>query len=492
VTQDIALAEEIAQFYADPLGFVEFAYPWGEPGPLESASGPDAWQREFLSDLGREVRERAFDGVTAVRPIRMAAASGHGIGKSTLVAWLVDWIMSTRPNAVGTITANTFTQLSSKTWAQIQRWTRLCITSHWFSVSGTRMAYRGAPETWFCTPQTCREENSESFAGQHAASSTSFYVFDEASAIPERIWEVAEGGLTDGEPMIFAFGNPTRSQGKFYRIVFGSERNRWLHRSIDSRASAVTNKAQIEEWVQDYGEDSDFVRVRVRGLPPAASDLQFIDAARVYEAQRREAFYAPDDPLIVGVDVARGGADSNVIRFRRGLDARSIPPIRIPGEEMRDTTRLVSVLANVMDTEYGGVKPAVAFVDGTGIGGPIIDRMQQLGHRNVVEVQFGWKAPDPHYANMRSWMWWRMKEWLARGAIDSEERLEVDLTGPGYRHDKQDRVVLESKEEMKKRGLDSPDNADALALTFAQPVPSVRREKPPLAVGRMGLGGWMA
>lgn len=489
---DIELAEEIAKFYADPLGFVLFAYPWQEAGPLERSTGPDTWQREFLQDLGGEVRGRAFDGVNAVRPIRMATASGHGIGKSTLVAWLVDWIMSTRPNAVGTITANTFPQLSSKTWAQIQRWTRLCITSHWFTITGTRMAHRQAPETWFCTPQTCREENSESFAGQHAATSTSFYILDEASAIPERIWEVAEGGLTDGEPMIFAFGNPTRSQGKFHRIVFGAERNRWLHRSIDSRTSTLTNKAQLEEWVKDYGEDSDFVRVRVRGLPPAASDLQFIDSNRVAEAQRREAFHAPDDPLIVGVDVARGGADTSVIRFRRGLDARSIPPIRIPGEETRDAMRLVTVLTNVMETEYAGVKPSIAFVDGTGVGGPIVDRMQQLGHRNVVEVQFGWKAPDAHYANMRSWMWWRMKEWLQHGAIDVSDRLEVDLTAPGYKHDKQDRVVLEAKEDMKKRGLDSPDDGDALALTFAQPVPLVKKDKPFVVGIRMGIGGWMA
>ena len=163
---DVALAEHVAEFYADPLGFVLFAYPWGEPGgPLAQASGPDEWQRDFLHDLGREIRERRFDGVNAVKPVRMATASGHGIGKSTLVAWLVNWVMSTRPNSVGTITANTFPQLSAKTWAQIQRWTRMCITTNWFTITGTRLARRNAPEAWFCSPQTCREENSEALAG---------------------------------------------------------------------------------------------------------------------------------------------------------------------------------------------------------------------------------------------------------------------------------------------------------------------------------------
>lgn len=482
---NMELASEIAKFYADPLGFVKFAYPWGEPGPLANATGPDEWQTEFLRDLGEEVRRRKFDGRNAVAPIRMAVASGHGIGKSTIVAWIVDWIMSTRPNCVGTVTANTFPQLQTKTWAQIQLWTRRCITAHWFTISGTRLAYRESPESWAFTPQTCREENSEAFAGQHAASSSSVYVCDEASAIPEKIYEVSEGGLTDGEPMIFLFGNPTRSQGKFHRVCFGSERNRWNHRSIDSRRSSMTNKAQIEEWVKDYGEDSDFVRVRVRGLPPAASDLQFIDSTRVYEAQRRPPVSFSDDPLIVGVDVARGGGDRNVIFFRRGFDARSILPVRIPGEETRDTSRLVTKLCSLIETH----KPAYVFVDGTGIGGPIVDRMRQLGHKCVQEVQFGWKSPDDHYANMRAYMWWRMKEWLLKGAIPQDERLEVDITGPGYRHDRQDRVLLEPKEEMKKRGLDSPDDADALALTFAQAVGPAKKKEPDLS----GYGGgWMS
>ena len=108
---DVELAEFVSTFYADPLGFVIACYPWGEPGPLRDATGPDEWQVQFLNELGAEVRKRAFNGINAVEPIRMAVASGHGIGKSTLVSWVVNWIMSTRPQAIGTITANTFVQL---------------------------------------------------------------------------------------------------------------------------------------------------------------------------------------------------------------------------------------------------------------------------------------------------------------------------------------------------------------------------------------------
>jgi hypothetical protein len=359
----------------------------------------------------------------------------------------------------------------------------LCITAPWFEINTTRYYYKNQRENWFCAPQSCKEENSEAFAGQHAASSTSFYIFDEDSAVPDVIHEVAQGGLTDGEPMWFLFGNPTRSQGAFHRCCFGSERHRWKVWSIDARTSRFTNKAQIAEWVQDYGEDSDFVRVRVKGLPPRASDLQFIDSDRVFEAQRRSPSLLGDEPLICGLDVARGGADNNVFRFRRGTDAVTLAVIRIPGEQSRDSMRLVSKAAQLLDE----MPITQMFVDGTGIGGPICDRLHELGYKNVIEVQFGAASPDAKFANMRSYMWGKMREWLPRGAIPADAVLEADLTAPGYHHDKQDRVVLEPKEKMKERGCASPDDGDALALTFAQPVKVAKRQHRPT---ELPTGGW--
>ncbi len=496
VTQaDLDLGSEVGRFYHDPLGFVKFAYPWGEKGVLEHFTGPDQWQAEFLTQLGEETRKRNFDGLNAVAPIRMSRSSGHGIGKSTLCAWLVDWIMSTRPHSQGTITANTFKQLETKTWAQVQRWTNLCITSRWFIVTAERMCHRGSPADWFCSPVTCHEKNSEAFQGQHAVTATSFYVFDEASAVPDKIFEAADGGLTDGEPMTFAFGNATRSSGRFHRINFGSERGRWNAASIDSRLAQYSNKELIAEWVQDYGEDSDFVRVRVRGLPPSASDLQYISQTLVWDAQQRTPAHFDDDPLVLGLDIARGGAANTVFRFRRGLDAASIPPIRLSGEESRDSMRVATVLTDILDREYDGVKVTAAFVD-SGFGGPIVDRCRQLGYRQVHEVSFGGKPPDIHFLNMRSWMWSKTRDFLARGSIDPKDsRLEIDLTGPGYEQDKQDKLFLESKEKMQKRGLDSPDDGDALALTFAQSVAPIRQvaKEPGWASGNAGNhpGSWM-
>lgn len=491
------LHEAVAQYYADPLGFVLAMYPWGEPGTfLEHHDGPDTWQTEFLRRLGAHVKARKFDGVQPVDPIRMAVSKGHGVGGSALAAWLVDWIMSTRPHAQGTVTANTTTQLQTKTWAAVQRWTKACRTGHWFVVNNERMYRIGHRESWFCSPQTCDEKNSEAFAGQHAADSTSFYVNDEDSNVPDVVHEVEQGGMTDGEPMQFLFGNPTRSNGAFYEAVFGAMRHRYDSMIIDSRQARFANHKLHAEWIKDYGLDSDFVRVRVLGLPPNASDAQFIGSRVVREAGEREVRLLGDEALICGLDIARGGSDDCVFWFRRGADARSIPPIVIPGEQMRDSMRLVTVAADVLQRSYQGHRIQVMAVDATGIGGPVGDRLRQMGYANVYDVQFGGDSPDRQKANMRAFMWAKMRDWLAIGAIPGPPdalgvRLETDLTGPGYYHDRQDRLVLESKEDMKKRGVDSPDYGDALALTFAIAPPLVSTQA--VETGQRPRGrSWMA
>lgn len=475
-----AKPETIRKFYANPLGFVMWNWAWGMQGSLERFKGPDTWQKETLIEIGEEVEKRAFNGRDAVAPIRMGISSGHGIGKGTLAAMITTWLMSTRPYAKGTVTANTWPQLETKTWATIEHWFKGGRTAKDFVIGGSGIRHRIHGKSWKCSPQTCREENSEAFAGQHAADSTSFYINDESSAIPEKIWEVEEGGLTDGESHIYAFGNPTRPTGKFFRICFGDERNRWSSKVIDSRKCMMPNKVQIQEWVDDYGEDSDFVRVRVKGLPPRAGDLQYIESSTVYEAQKRAVETLSDEPLIAGVDLARGGGDNAVIRFRKGDDGRSFQPIKIPGETVRDSMLLVAKLTDLAQQKFKGEKVHTWFLDGTGVGGPIIDRIVQLGHKNFIEVQFGAKCPDDkHIANMRAYMWSKMREWLKnRGAIDNDKTLEIDLTNQGLgSSDKTDRILLESKASMKKRGLASPDDGDALALTFAYPVQMPKAER---------------
>ena len=487
VDPGLALAATMGYVYDKPLEFVLFAFEWGtEPAMqvvelpaayrvahgFESDYGPDAWACELLEEIGVEVSRRAFDGRTAVEPLRMATASGHGIGKSSVTAWIILWIMSTRPNAKGTVTANTSAQLSSKTWAELSKWTRRCATGDWFELTtgkaSMRMSHQDAPEAWRCDAQTSREENSEAFAGQHAADSTSFYVFDEASAIPEKIWEVAEGGLSDGEPHLYAFGNPTRNTGEFHR-AFNAQRHRWTTRQIDSRSVSITNKGLIEQWIADFGITSDFVKVRVLGQFPSASSLQFIPRELVDEAAARELPPQLGEAIVVGVDPARFGDDSSVIWTRAGRDAASIPPIRLRGV---DTQQLAARVAeHVNGLRYRGARLVIVNVDGGGVGGGVVDRLNATGYE-VNDIQFGGKANDgKKYANKRAEMWGTMRDWLAGGEIPKDDELAADLTGVEYSFNVHDQILLEKKESMKARGLASPDSADALALTFAVPTP---------------------
>lgn len=468
---DLLLADQVAEFHYDPLGFVRWAFDW-DHDELHGFTGPDTWQVDVLRDIGRSVTSTAFNGVDPVDPFRLAVASGHGIGKSTITAWIILWIMSTRPFAKGIVTANTSDQLKTKTWAELGKWKNRCMVGHWFEYNNSRgsmnMYHKSWSEEWRVDAQTCREENSEAFAGLHSANSTPFYLFDEASAVPDKIWEVAEGGLTDGEPMFFCFGNPTRNNGKFAEC-FTRQRHRWNNRQIDSRTAKMTNKKLIEQWKDDWGEDSDFFRVRVLGRFPKAGDMQFIPSDVVHAAMKRgSGRYLGNDPLICGIDVARGGDDNCYIVFRRGKDAKSETVYRIPGEKSRNSMRVVSMVVMTLDRH----KPDVIFLDETGIGGPICDRLIQLGY-NVHGVHFGSNADDvKHYVNKTAEMGYRCRQWLMEGgAIPDDPLLETELTTREFQHNNKDQLVLEKKKDLKKRLGVSPDWADALYLTFAHAVP---------------------
>ena len=328
------LAKLVGDYYHDPLGFVQHCWPWGT-GPLYGEDGPDANQVEFLRSLEMEVRQRNFQPPTPCMPVLMAESSGHGTGKSAQGAWLAWWVFLTRPYSIGTVTAGNYTQLDERTWAAILQWGKTCLipVERWADLQAHGVYSREDPDNWKFIAQSCKEENAQSFAGQHARRSTSWYLFDEASIVPDGVWKTAlEGGLTDGEPMFFAWGQCIANSGKFYEVCFGRERARWNVRVVDARTSRFANLENIKRRAEDYGEDSDTFRVRVMGQAPSASELQYIDRARVRAAQQRLVVSSLVDPLIAGFDVSGGGRAWNVIRFRRGLNFNERPAIRIPGE----------------------------------------------------------------------------------------------------------------------------------------------------------------
>lgn len=473
-TVEDELVELMGSCSVDPYKFVIVSFPWGEKdGPLADYDGPDEWQTTILN----EIRDGQFDHPGAIQE---AVASGHGPGKSALVAWLILWALATFPDAKGLVTANTQTQLKTKTWPELAKWHRMFIARHWFNFNATSLV-SADPEheqTWRVDAIPWSERNTEAFAGLHNQGKRIFIAFDEASAIPDIIWETTEGALTDKETEIIwcVFGNPTRNTGRF-RHCFGRLRHRWNTHQIDSRTAKLTDKAQIAEWVADYGEDSDFVRVRVRGVFPRAGSTQFIPGdiveAAMSAAREEDVATSLMDPLILGVDVARYGDDQTVLCPRRGRDAKTIPWMKLRN---RDTMQVAALIVQMHSTyNFDAI-----FIDEGGMGAGVVDRCRAL-RLPVIGINNG-SSPDlamataegaVAYYNKGAEMWGRMKDWIRGGLLPHDVELEQNLCGREYGfviRDGQDCIQLEKKKDMKKRGLASPDDADALALTFSYPV----------------------
>lgn len=486
-----AILEELLEYAGDPYGFVLDWFPWGQPGTdLEHETGPDEWQTDLLIRLRDKL-------ITAETAIRFATASGHGVGKSALVAWLILWAFSTREHTRGVVTANTDTQLRTKTWAELAKWFNLFRARSLFRLTATGLFSADAKttKTWRIDQVPWSLGNMDAFSGLHNKGKRILVIFDEASTIADGIWERTDGALTDKDTEIIwaVFGNPSLNTGRF-RECFGKYRHRWECTQVDGRKAKSTNKALIAEYLADHDEDSDFIRVRVRGVFPRASSMQFISGELVENAAKREAISYIHDAMVLGVDVARFGDDASVIKPRKGRDARTWKAIKLRNVDTMQLAARVQQVANELGAD-------AVFVDEGGIGAGVVDRLRQLKVRNVIGVQFGAK-PDravvatgageaTKYKDKRAEMWGMMRDWLPGGAIEGDAELHTDLTGVEFGYNENDAIVLEKKEHMKKRGLASPDNGDALALTFAYPVeasataggPHAARRGPVVAAG---------
>lgn len=448
-TQLIAACE---QFVYDPLGFVLWAYPWGS-GILVGEDGPDVWQSQFLIKYGEYLRSG--------NPVRMARASGHGIGKTALIAWIIQHFISTRPHPEIITTANTATQLETKTWRELAKWHNLLINKHWFDWTATKYRCKADPGTWFAIAQPWSKERPDAFQGSHEKHI--LFLYDEASAIDDVIWETTEGAMTTPGAVWIAFGNPTKNTGRF-KECWGKFKHRWDIGRVDSRTAKMADLKQMEQWIEDYGEDSDFVRVRVKGMFPRASSSQFISEELVTAAQGRDNIphLYNHMPVLVGVDVARFGDDQSVILIRQGTAVLKIHKYR-----EKDTMQLSGLVTEAIKTW----KPQNVFVDEVGIGAGVVDRLHQLGYRNVMGVNVGTEPGDKDlYYNLRAEMWGKMRDWLSHAVLPDDDELRSDLIGPEYGFNDKNKIQLEKKQDMKKRGLSSPDVGDALALTFAVDV----------------------
>ena len=413
----------------------------------------DDWQREMCEDFHNKDR--------------FAVSSGHSSGKTAFTAGIIQYFLAVHPDPQVIVTANTELQLRQKTWRELAKWHQRSLLKDWFSWTATTFSLKGAEETWFAAAVPNTPHSAESFAGAHEK--YMLLIFDEASAIDRAIWETAEGATATegGYRKWLAFGNPTRTDGAFFEC-FHSRAHRWDTRYLDTRGCRYADKTQISEWLEDYGEDSDFFRVRVRGLFPNQSVVQLIGFGTALAASQRDLRMAAYEyaPKVVGVDVARFGDDATVITRRQGL--KVWPPKVLRG---KDTMEVAAAVAD----EILAWSPQAVFVDETGLGAGVVDRLRHLNFK-VFGINAGASAKSNKYLNKRIEMWSIMEEWLHSGSIPDDSELITELTSPEYWFTPSGKMQLEGKDSLKKRGLQSPDKADSLALTFAMPVQAQRPE----------------
>ncbi len=480
------LIGDIASFSLDPSGFVKYAYPWGQ-GELLKESGARKWQEQVLQHIGAHLQNPK----TRCQPCRIAIASGHGVGKTALEAWLVDWALSTCDDARVVLTANTEPQLRTKTWPEVSKWFRFSINSHWWKFEETSI-HSKVPDherTWRADRITWSENNTEAFAGLHNQGKRILIIFDEASGIHEKIWEVTEGALTDENTEIIwiVLSNPTLPYGAF-RECFGKQMHRWKTMQIDSRTVEGTNRQEAQKLIEDYGEDHDRVRVRVRGEFPLKGSDRLISGDLVWAARSYKAKDYENLPKIFGLDVARFGEDRTTLYQRQGRHAECLGKWR-----GKDTAQVAALVAEAINYQ----NPAVVVIDSDGIGAPVYDQLKFMGYgRLLVDFHGAKPANKPEmYHNRRTEVWALMMESLKAGMeIPNDPELASDLTGPQYDFNAKQQMVLEKKDDMKERGLSSPDCGDALAYTFAVQLAAPPKPLPKphfIQLGRESALEWM-
>jgi hypothetical protein len=392
-------------------------------------------------------------------------------------------------------TAPTGHQLYDLLWAEVAKWRGRMLP--WFSqqleVKRDRIELKEHPDTWFAAARTARKENPEGLQGFHA--DVILVVCDEASGIPDNIFEVLEGALTGPLAFCILIGNPTQTSGYFFDSHH-SDRARWVTYRVMAAAahdgsplppdvwlSERVGAGYVEAMARKYGRDSNVFRVRVLGLFPTSEadrvvPFDWAEAARLRPVPAAD----PRHYVVMGVDVARMGEDDSALVVRQGGQVLQLETWH--GHDVVQTAaRVVAACRILVEAK---TPPVYVFVDGVGVGAGVVDLLRHndwLDHVGiaVIDVQAGASSPDDECQRLRDALWWRVREAFdpKRGAagddapcfangLDPEltQRLVDELAAPKFAFTPSQLVKVESKDEMKRRGEASPDLADAYVMTF--------------------------
>lgn len=423
---------------------------------------PDPWQCDLLETVAESKR-------TAVR-------SCHGAGKTTVMAWVSHWYFHTRPYCVIPQIAPTFGKQTKEIfWNQIALWYQKLPTKDLINLDRTRMSWKGKEQTWFMAGIAAGKANDlEGFHGAEQYGGHLLYVVEEAKGIEQEIWDAIEGALTTPNAKVLAGSVPGAPVGQFYNI-FTKFRDRWRCFIVHPLAlkeelgrperngtyySPRVPQAYVDDGKANWGVDNPIYQAKVIGDFPQEEEGTLVPLAWIERAMKLELPMGPT--VSMAVDVARFGDDESVQAVRRG---QVIEPLR--GIRKHDTMAVAGWIK--ASWQQLGVDEGL-IVDVVGIGSGVVDRLveQQLP---CYGLNVGEAAHDPeHFVNRRAELYWMLRTDLehTRLALPFDEVLMGQLAGLKYKYTSDGKIKIESKEEMKKRGIASPDRPDAIMMTYAR------------------------
>lgn len=457
----------VERWAESPLDFVleglfgitqETWVPWvpGTPRPDVLPIGPDIWQGRLLRDVGLAKHGKAKRKFTV--------RAGHGVGKTTTEAWLVLWFLLFHRDLKVPVTANSQDQLRDVLWAEIAKWHRRLprFLKDMVEVTAERVFVKADPEGAFAVARTARAERPEALQGFHAG--TLAFFADEASGIADVIFEVASGTLSSDDVWFFQFANPTRLDGYFHRSHHGN-RARFNCYHVPCSASVRVSPTYAREMADEYGETSNVYRVRVLGEFPLEEDDSVIALGLIQTAIGREV-HGVDAGIVWGLDVARFGDDATALAKRRG----NVLMEKTREWRKLDTMQVCGIIAKEFRETPIEKQPSSINVDVIGLGAGVVDRLRELGlPARGVNVSEAASSDAARFMRLRDELWFEARDWFASRAVTmpDDDVLIAELVGPKYKIESSGKIKVESKDDMKKRGVKSPNRADAFCLTFA-------------------------
>jgi len=407
---------------------------------------------------------------------RITIRSGHGTGKDAAAAWLILWFELTNAYPKVICTAPTARQLQDILWSEISKWLRQSVFHNFFVIQRDKIYLKECQKEWWVRGVTANvrasaEDQAETIAGFHAPNM--LIVIDEASGVPDPVFIPLEGAMTQENNRVLLIGNMTRNTGYFYDTHYHSEISKqWVKLHWDSRKSTNVKPEMIQYFADKYGVDSDVYRVRVAGEAPSSNTNSLIPLAWAVQCVGNDIVVPEDEPLYLGVDVARFGDDDSVILPRRGN--LILPWISYNGMNVIDVAGNVRLKM----TDTGAIGAAV---DEIGIGAGVVDWLHKCGlARQVFGVNVATKSTDnTKYDKLRDELWWMVREKCMRAqfsfpditvelngrTVNLGHELADELSSPSYTYNKSGGIDVESKKQMKLRGVKSPNIADALCLS---------------------------